>query len=269
MSTDNPDFVTALARGLQVLQVFDADHAEMTLAEIATRADVAPATARRSLVTLKELGFVAQNGRRFLLTPRVLKLSASFLSSMNLQKVAQQYLQGLMEETGDSCSMAVLDQAEIVYLASATVKRAVRLTAGIGTRYPAYATSLGRILLAHLPADQLDVTLAATQFRALTANTVTDEAKLRSILLRAREDGYASVCDELDYGVLSVAVPLKTKDGRVLAAVNCSTSPSRIEQKELIRSRVPLLRDAARQISAELEQHPALVHAISHQFQAK
>ncbi len=151
LSPESPDFVTALARGIEILLVFSREKPELTLSEVSALANVAPATARRSLLTLQALGYVRSHGRRFVLTPRVLKLSASFLSSMNLQEVANQYLQDVVDQTGDSSSVAVFDSGEVLYIASVSSKRSVRLTAGLGTRYPAYATSLGRVLLAYLP----------------------------------------------------------------------------------------------------------------------
>ena len=262
MPKEDADFVTALARGLTVLQVFDASRPEMTLAEIATAAQLAPATARRSLHTFQALGYIRSSGKRFVLTPKVLDLSASFLSSMNLQQVAQQHLQDASDQTGDSASVAVLDGWEVVYIASVPAKRAVRLTAGIGTRYPAYATSMGRTLLAFASEEHRREVLAASRLVKLTSRTEINPEALWAIFARAKEDGYASVEDELDYGVVSVAVPLLAPSGSVVAAVNCSTSPSRVTQAELIETRLPILRETSAKISAELRRHPALIHAI-------
>jgi IclR family pca regulon transcriptional regulator len=262
MSTESPDFVTALARGLTVLKVFSSANPEMTLAEVAQAAGVPPATARRSLLTLETLGYVRTHGRRFLLTPRVLDLSASFLASMNLQQVAQQYLQDVADQTGDSSSLAALDGTDVVYLASVPAKRAIRLTAGIGTRYPAYATSMGRAILGHLDFDKRDAVIDASNLTALTSKTVTDPVILRAILEEVRERGYASIEDELDYGVLSVALPIFTVDRIPVAAINCSTSPSRVSREELLETRLPILRETAGRITAELRRHPALVYAI-------
>lgn len=263
MSSDSPDFVTALARGLEILRLFNATQPEMTLSEVAAAAGVAAATARRSLFTLQTLGYVKCHGRRFLLTPRVLTLSASFFSSMNLQQVAQQYLQEVVERTGDSSSVAILDGYDVVYIANVPMKRALRLTAGIGTRYPAFATSMGRVLLAYQPEDEIERALTDSPLPKLTALTETDPKRLRDILTLVRENGYASVVDELDYGVVSVAIPVFTEQGEAIAAVNCSTSPSRIAQQEMINTRLPVLREAVSNISRELKLNPALVHALS------
>jgi IclR family pca regulon transcriptional regulator len=262
MSKEDAEFVTALARGLTVLKVFNASRPEMTLAEIAAAAQLAPATARRSLHTLQALGYIRSNGKRFVLTPKVLDLSASFLSSMNLQQVAQQHLQNASDLTGDSASVAVLDGWEVVYIASVPAKRAVRVTAGIGTRYPAYATSMGRILLAFASEEQQREALAASRLVKLTNKTEINPEALRRIFARAKENGYASVEDELDYGVVSVAVPLLAPSGSAVAAVNCSTSPSRVMQAELIETRLPILRETSAKISEELRRYPALIHAI-------
>lgn len=262
LSPESPDFVTALARGIDILLVFSREKPELTLSEVSALANVAPATARRSLLTLQALGYVRSYGRRFVLTPRVLRLSASFLSSMNLQEVANQYLQDVVNQTGDSSSVAVLDGGEIVYIASVPSKRSVRLTAGLGTRYPAYATSLGRAILAYLPPDALDRYLAETKLNKLTEKTVTEPEQLREILAEIRASGVASIQDELDYGVVSVSVPVFAENGAVVAAVNCSTSPARISREEMLASRLPLLQVTARQISETLRHNPALVHSV-------
>lgn len=262
LSPESPDFVTALARGIEILLVFSREKPELTLSEVSALANVAPATARRSLLTLQALGYVRSHGRRFVLTPRVLKLSASFLSSMNLQEVANQYLQDVVDQTGDSSSVAVFDSGEVLYIASVSSKRSVRLTAGLGTRYPAYATSLGRVLLAYLPPDRLDRYFAETDLRKLTEKTVTDPTELRAILAEIRAAGVASIQDELDYGVVSVSVPVFAESGAVVAAVNCSTSPSRISREEMLASRLPLLQVTSRQISETLRHNPALVHSV-------
>lgn len=264
MSSDkiNTEFVTALARGLDVLQVFSRERPELTLSEVASIAGLTPATARRFLHTLHSLGYIAVNGRRFLLTSRVLNLSAPFLSSMNLQEVAQQFLQDVVMETGDSSSVTILDGTEVVYIATVPAKRAARLTVNIGTRYPAYATSTGQILLANLEPAKQKAVLAETNFKKLTESTVTDPKALSEILAVVKRKGVAVVEDGIDYGVLSVAVPITTDQGKVIAAINCSTSPSRINRADMTKSRVPILRDAAQKISDALRQYPALVHSI-------
>lgn len=261
-SPESPDFVTALARGLDILLVFNRERPELTLSEVSTLAKVPAATARRSLLTLQYLGYVRSHGRYFVLTPRVLNLSASFLASMNLQEVANQYLQDVVDQTGDSSSVAILDGHEVVYIASVQAKRSLRLTASLGTRYPAYATSLGRLLLAYLPASKLAAYLQEAKFEQLTDKTVTNRHVLEGILKEIKATGISGIQDELDYGVVSVSLPIYADDGSVVAAVNCSTSPSRISLEELIKQRRPILERASKLISETLRQHPALVHSI-------
>jgi IclR family pca regulon transcriptional regulator len=256
------DFVASLAKGLEVLQAFSRERPELTLSQVAEIVGISPAATRRSLLTLQELGFVTSNGRQFLLTPRVLRLSEAFLSSVSAQEVMQQFLQDIVQTTGDSASVAVLDGPEILYVATVPAKRSYQLTPNIGTRYPAYATSLGRALLSHSPADVVDRALAESDLVKLTERTVTDPDRLREILHEAREAGYATIAEELAYGVISVAVPLLDRAGNAIAAVNCSTSPARTNLPDMVASRLDVLMRARSQISSALSQHPVLLHSV-------
>jgi len=257
------DFVASLAKGLEVLQCFNRDRPELTLSEVAEATRITPAAARRSLLTLQELGFVTTNGRRFLLTPRVLRLSEAFLSSVSMQEVMQQFLQIAVDATGDSSSVAVLDGTEILYVASVSARRSYQLTPTIGTRYPAYCTSLGRAILAHSPASVVDRALDPESLSMLTEHTETDPARIREKLAEARETGIAGVQDELAYGVVSVAVPILDRQGTAIGAVNCSTSPVRTTLPDMLESRAAILRDARDQISLALLQHPVLLHSVT------
>jgi IclR family pca regulon transcriptional regulator len=257
------DFVASLAKGLEVLQCFNRDRPELTLSEVAEVTRITPAAARRSLLTLQELGFVTTNGRRFLLTPRVLRLSEAFLSSVSMQEVMQQFLQIAVDATGDSSSVAVLDGKEIVYVASVSARRSYQLTPTIGTRYPAYCTSLGRAILAHSPAGVVDRALDPESLVTLTEHTETDPARIREKLAEARQTGIAGIQDELAYGVVSVAVPILDRHGAAIGAVNCSTSPLRTTLPAMLESRAPILRDARDQISLALVQHPVLLHSVT------
>jgi IclR family pca regulon transcriptional regulator len=259
------EYVAALERGLQVIRAFDAEHPEMTLSEVASVTGLSPATARRCLLTLQRLGYVGANGRKFVLRPRVLTLGAAFLHSMNLETVVQPYLLGIVDRVGDGASLAVLDGSDILYLVHIATKRMIRLTVDVGTRFPAYATSLGRIQLSYLDEWALDRYLAETPLVALTEHTVTDPARLRAILAQARADGYAAIRDELDYGITSVAVPIVDARAGVIAAINCSAHSGRMCKDDLVATRLPLLREAAAAIARELEQLPALAHSITSQ----
>ncbi|MCW2795140.1 IclR family transcriptional regulator C-terminal domain-containing protein [Nocardioides sp.] len=256
------DFVGSLAKGLEVLQVFDREHPEMTLSEVAKATGISPAAARRCLLTLKELGFVTSHERRFLLTPRVLRLSEAFLSSVSMQEVMQQFLQELADATGDSASVGVLDGTDVLYIASVPVKRSYQVTPTIGTRYPAYATSLGRAILSRSPAEVVDEVLDASPITALTAKTETDPRRLRRAIERATRAGIAGVEEELAYGVVSVAMPLLNGGGTAIAAVNCSTTPARTKLADMVKSRREPLAKAHSQISAALHQHPVLMHSV-------
>lgn len=258
----NETFVTALSRGLDVLQAFDHEHPEMTLSEVAVRISLNPAAARRSLLTLEQLGYVTHNGRRFVLTPKVLRLSEAFLSSMGVQEVVQQYLQEISDATGDSASFGVLDDNEVVYIATVPVKRPFQLAPSTGTRYPAYCSSMGRALLAHASIERVARALDGSPLERLTNNTIVDPTRIRAILADVRESGIAGIQEEVAYGVVSVAVPVFAADGRAIAAINCSTSPERTSAVDMISSRYDALLRGRSQIQNALKRHPPLVHAI-------
>lgn len=234
----------------------------MTLSEVAKVTGLSPAVARRCLHTLLELGYVGKKGKQFLLTPEVLGFASAFLESMNLEGVVQPYLQTLRDSTGDSASLAVLSKTEILYLVHVSTSRMFRLVAGFGTRFPAYPTSLGRVLLAYQPAETIDRFFQRSELEKLTSKTVTSEKRLRDILQTVREQGYASIQDELDYGIVSVAVPILDSEGEILAAINCSTATSRINEVAMVETRLPELLAAAGKIEDELRRYPILTHSI-------
>ncbi|WP_301750494.1 IclR family transcriptional regulator C-terminal domain-containing protein [uncultured Erythrobacter sp.] len=254
----DPEFLSTLERGLRVLKAFDEDHPEMTLSEVAAKTALPPAVARRCLITLVELGYVGQHERKFLLRPAVLTIGSAFLASMQIEQVVLPPLQGLRDQTGDSASLAVLSGAEILYVAHVSTDRRFRVAAGVGTRFPFHATSLGKALAAYLPEGERAALMAAAPFQRFTERTVTDGAALAERLNLITQRGYDSALDELDYGIVSVAVPIFGRDKRVIAAINCSTSTTRISQDELVRTRLPLLRAAAGEIEASLKRWPAL-----------
>ena len=172
------------------------------------------------------------------------------------------HLQEVRDTTGDSSSLAVLSQQDILYLVHVSTNRMIRLAAGFGTRFPAYPTSLGRVLLAYQSPEALDRYFASAELRKLTDKTVTSESGLRRILEECSTLGYTSVQDELDYGIVSVAVPVFGADGNVLAAINCSTATTRVNEEEMVRTRLPALREAASQVEQELRRYPILEHSI-------
>lgn len=256
------EFLNTLARGLSVLRAFTKDRPEMTLSEVAAVTDLNPAVARRCLHTLVELGYIGRKGKQFLLTPQVMGFASAFLESMNIEEVVRPHLQRVRDLTGDSASLAVLADSDILYLVHVSTERRIRLVAGFGTRFPAYPTSLGRVLLAHQSRERLNRYFDETKLEKLTDKTVTAKAKLRKLLKKVRADGFASIQDELDYGIVSVAVPVFSESGEILAAINCSTATTRVEQSEMVKTRLPHLETAAREIERDLGRYPALVHSI-------
>lgn len=254
----NPEYLSTLERGLRVLKAFDEDHPEMTLSEVAAKTALPPAVARRCLITLVELGYIGQHERKFLLRPAVLTIGSAFLASMQIEQVVLPPLQALRDQTGDSASLAVLSGTDILYVAHVSTDRRFRVAAGVGTRFPFHATSLGKALAAHLPADEQAALVARAPFQRFTERTVTDGAALRDRFALIAARGYDSALDELDYGIVSVAVPIFGRAGGVIASINCSTSTTRISQDELVRTRLPLLRGAAGEIEAALKRWPAL-----------
>lgn len=260
-STDS-EYLLTLQRGLSVLRSFGHDKPQMTLSEVAEVTGLSPAAARRCLNTLVKLGYVAKHHRHFLLRPEVMSFASAYLNSMSLGELVRPHLQALRDETGDSSSLAVLSGYDILYLVHVSTNRMVRLAAGVGTRYPAYATSLGRAMLAFEGEDVRVHYLNTCNFVSFTEHTVVSKPELTRILSEVRKAGYAVIQDELDYGLISIAVPILDENGRSLAAINCSTSTSRVGREELVRTRLPVLRNAARFIETGLRRQPYLLRSV-------
>jgi IclR family pca regulon transcriptional regulator len=247
-SPDEGFFVEALARGLAVIRSFDQEHERLTISEVARLAGLSRATARRSLLTLSALGYVGTNGKHFWLTPKILSLGHAYLSSTPLPRLLQPVLERVSEETGESCSASILEGGEIVYIARAATRRIISVGLGVGSRLPAYCTSMGRVLLAALEPAELEAYLERTPLRPLTPHTLTDPHLLRQELARVREKGYALVDQELELGLRSIAVPVHNARGKVLAAMNIGVQAGRVSQAELIDNLLPVLRRAARSL---------------------
>jgi len=247
-----------LAKGLQVIRAFSRDTTALTLSEVAALARLPAATARRCLHTLEELGYVMRSGRMFLLRPKVLELGAAYLDSMDIEALTKTHLAELATRTGDSAALSVLDGIDIVYVARASTRTLLRLEAHVGSRFPAYPTSMGRVLLAGLSAERLHAYFERASFEPLTKHTVTDPAKLMKRIEEARRAGYAAVEDELAYGVVAVAVPVFDAAQRVVAALNSSSHSRKLTRVELVRDRVGMLQEASREISRELSRFPGL-----------
>jgi IclR family pca regulon transcriptional regulator len=247
-----------LAKGPSVIRAFSSDNAALTLSDVARSAGIPAATARRCLLTLEEHGYVTRNGRSFLLRPKVLELGAAYLDSMNIEHVTRTHLEELARKTSDSAALCVLDGTEIVYVARASVRTLVRLEAHVGSRFPAHATSTGRVMLAGVSPDRLRLYFETARFQALTERTVTNPARLRQLIDSARRSGYAVIVDELAYGVIALAVPVFDQEGRVVASLNTSSHSRRINKTKLVRERLKMLQQVSRQISSDLATSPWL-----------
>jgi IclR family transcriptional regulator, pca regulon regulatory protein len=246
------DFVQSFARGLAVIRAFDAQHTGLSLSDVARRADLPRAAAGRFLRTLETLGYVSGDGRLFRLTPRVLELGFSYLSALSLPEIAQPHLEALSREVGESVSAAVLDGTDIVYVARVPTRRIMSVRITIGTRFPAFATSMGRVLLAALPDAERAAALAASDLTARTDRTLTDPRAIEDALAVVREQGWALIDGELEPGLRSVAVAVHGRDGGVAAAINVSTSSTRDTVEHLVDDVVPRLLATAAAIDAEL-----------------
>ncbi|MEU4096722.1 IclR family transcriptional regulator C-terminal domain-containing protein [Streptomyces sp. NPDC026673] len=247
-----PEFVESLARGLAVLTAFGEGRAELPLTAVAEATGLARATARRSLITLEHLGYVASEGRLFRLTPHVLELGCAHLSRLTLPEIAQPHLVELVEAVHDSASMAVLSGEQIQYVARVPTVRIMSVNITVGTRFPAYATAMGRVLLAGLPPRDRAAHLARTDLTRLTRHTVTDAPRLEGVLDRVAAEEHALVSEELEEGLRSIAVPVRDRGGRVVAAVNVSMHASRRSVEQSRSELLPPLRQAAARIGEEL-----------------
>jgi IclR family pca regulon transcriptional regulator len=245
-------FVQSLERGLGVIRAFDADHPELTLSDVARATGLTRAASRRFLLTLADLGYVRTEGRWFSLSPRVLELGYAYLSSLTLPEVAEPHLERLVGEVRESSSVSVLDGEDIVYVARVPVSRIMTVSISVGTRFPAYATSMGRVLLAGLEPAALNGYLATVRLDRLSPRTVTSPGALRTELDRVRAQGWALVDQELEEGLRSVAAPVRDRAGRVVAAVNLSAHASRTSADTVRRQLVPPLLATAGRIEADL-----------------
>jgi IclR family pca regulon transcriptional regulator len=246
------EFVQALDRGLAVVRTFSREHPTLTMAQVAARTNVPRAVARRYLFTLESLGYVQQRDGRFMLTPKVLDLGYSYLSSLTLPALAQPILERLGEELHESCSVSVLDGREIVYVARVPAQRIMSINLGVGSRLPAHATSMGKVLLASLPARSLDEFFAKGPLEAMTRRTIANPADLRRALQTIREAGWAVADQESEDGVRSIAAPIVDGRGETKAAMNVSAHVGRTTVAQLCKDVLPRLLDAARDISRAL-----------------
>jgi IclR family transcriptional regulator, pca regulon regulatory protein len=259
---DDREFVAGLARGLSVIEAFNEKHPEMTLSEVAARTGLTPATARRSLHTLRTLGYVRAVNKRFTLSARILSLGSSFLRSAGIEGALLPELHRIVSRCGDTAGVAILTGTEILYIGHYSEQRGVRPVAGTGVSYPAYPTSLGRVLLSALPKSDLDKYFRDTKFERHTNVTDIEAKKLRALIEAARHKGYAVIVDQLFYGVTSLAVPIIIPPNRVIAAVNTSGYSGQVTPESLIQARLPELLKSAVRIADMIVEHPLLLHSI-------
>jgi IclR family transcriptional regulator, pca regulon regulatory protein len=261
--SDRPaEFVETLAKGLAVLEAFDAMHPEMTLTEIARRVNASPAAVRRSLITLTVLGYVGQSGKRFHLRPKVMSLGSAFYFSARIDDLMLPHLRHVVETFGDASSVATLDGHDVIYVAHKSRQRARRASAIAGARYPAHATSMGRVLLAGLPDDALEAYFATVKPQALTSLTVTSVAELRGIISEVRRTGYATAVDQLDYGITALAVPISSPGGVTMAALNSSGYTGMVTPEQMVAERLTELRITALRIAESIVRYPVLTAAL-------
>jgi IclR family transcriptional regulator, pca regulon regulatory protein len=253
VSRENPDVIDSVEKALQLLQAFSADRPAMTVSEAAAATGFTRATARRILLTLESLGFAEADDRHFRLTSRVLRLGYGYLSALPFWEHAQSPMRALADELRESCSMATLDGAEIVDVARVPAARSMAITLNVGSRLPAYPTSMGRVLLAALPPAELDAYLDTVVLTKLTPHTLDDPAALRAELRTVAEQGFAVVDGEREEGVRSAAAPVRGRGGRTLAALNVSVNAARVSQAELRARFVPRLLETARIITRDVE----------------
>ncbi len=247
--TGDPNFMTSLARGLIVIQAFTQQNPQMTISQISVRTGLSRAAVRRCLYTLTKLGFAgSDDGSRYTLRPRMLTLSHTFTTSNNLATAAQPVLERMSATYRESFSVATLDGDDIVYIARSSVSRVMSVDLHIGSRLPAYCTSMGRVLLAWLPPDQLEHYLAHAVLTPHTTRTVTSVEKLRGLLRSTRRNGFALCDQEYEVGLRSLAVPIYAPTGRAVATLNLSGSAPRLSVLDMQTRFLPPLRAAANEL---------------------
>ncbi|MFC5431949.1 IclR family transcriptional regulator [Paraburkholderia denitrificans] len=257
--TETPDkpgdsYVQSFARGLSVIRAFNAEHPAQTLTDVAAATGLTRAGARRILLTLQTLGYVETEGRLFRLTPKILDLGFAYLTSMPFWNLAEPVMEELSAEVHESCSAAVLDRTEIVYVLRVPTHKIMTINLSIGSRLPAYCTSMGRVLLSALDDADLDATLGSAPLYAHTPRTVTDKDELKKIIAQVREQGWAMVDQELEGGLISISVPIRNRQGRVIAAMNISGNAQRTSAKQVVKSFLQPLQEAARRVSSMVAQ---------------
>lgn len=246
------DYLQSLERGLSVILAFADNKPQLSLADLSTATGLSRPTVRRIVLTLEELGYIRSEGRLFSLTPHVLALGNAYLSSLNLTEVAQPLMEEVTRETGQTCSLAALDGEDAVYLARVPARKVMSITLTTGTRLPAYATSMGRILLSGLPEADLAKFLDVIELHPLTPRTITDRERLHQVIAEARVRGWALVDQEFEDGVRSFSAPIRDATGRVIASLSMSCSAGYVDLDTIHENHLPVVVKAAGEISRRL-----------------
>jgi len=246
MHSGNPDFVLSLARGLRVIESFEGYTDGRSIVEISQSTGLSRASIRRILLSLELLGYVERSRQVYRLRTQVMRLGFSFLSSSSVVEAARPVLERITEIVHESSSMSMLDGGEIVYVARSAASRVLAAGLSVGSRLPAYCTSMGRVLLSGLPDAALDSYLRDLKPKAYTSRTIVKVPQLRKAILEVRKRGYAIVSEELEAGLRSIAVPVYTRSNRMVAAINVGTHVSRVDQGALLKSCLPALQDGAK-----------------------
>ena len=249
---DRDPFVQSFARGLSIIKCFDAENPAMTLRQIAERVNLSRAAARRFLLTLENLGYVSLEGRNFQLTAKVLDLGYGYLSSLSLPEIAQPHLETLASRVHESASASVLDGTDIIYVARVPIRRIMSVKINIGTRMPAHATSMGRVLLAGLSSPELKALISNFDLPKYTKNTITSKSVLLQEINKVRIQGWSINDQELEYGLRSIAVPILNKAQKVVASINISTTAQSNTLESMEAMFLPELRITAKKISDDL-----------------
>lgn len=248
----DPSFMTSLARGLAVVRAFSDQRRSLTIAQISRKTGIPRAAVRRCLHTLRQLGYADSEANNFSLTPKILTLGYSYLSSTPLAISAQPRLTEISRTLRESSSLAVLDGNDVLYIARAATSRIMSIALNAGSRLPAYCTSLGRVMLAHLPQEELQAYLARVELKAFTERTVVSVKRLREILAGIPQTGFAIVEEELEVGLRSIAVPVRGASGRVVAALNVGAQATRVTRQQMEEEFLPVLLQGARELAALL-----------------
>jgi len=243
------DYIQSLERGLQVIQAFSQDYQALTISAVSKITGLSRPTARRILLTLEHLGFAESNNSVFTLTARTLSLGYAYLSSNNRWSIAHAFMRDFVNHTGESCSISILDGTDIIYVARVSTKRIMSINLDVGSRLPAYATSMGHVLLAYLPKERLEKYLESLDFVKFTDKTIVDKEQLLTMLEEVRENEWGGVDQQLEEGLRSIAVPLRDASGKVFAAINCSVHAGRISKEILQNEFLPLLKETAEKIN--------------------